>query len=335
MASSPKMKTAIGLIAVAALCAAAYLLWKYEHGRQNGLLTLYGNVDIRQVDVGFRVPGRILEVLVDEGDRVEKGQPLAKLDVDLLRQQKEQAQAALDAEKASLLKLERGYRVQEIAQARAAVSEAVASAENAEINLKRVAGLRKSNAISQRELDNTRAAEQEARARLKSARDNLDMLLSGYREEEVLAQKARVEQAEAEFKRASIHLDDGVLFAPQKGIILTRAREAGAIVADGQTVYTITLTDPLWLRAYVSEPDLGKIKPGMDVLVGVDSAPDKKFAGVVGFISPTAEFTPKTVETKDIRTNLVYRIRVRAQDPENVMRQGMPVTIFVDTAGNE
>lgn len=326
------MKTAIVLIVASALCAAAYFLWKYEHGRRDGLLTLYGNVDIRQVDVGFRVPGRILEVLVDEGDLVEKGQPLARLDVDLLRQQKDQAQAALDAEKASLLKLERGYRVQEIAQARAAVAEAAASAENAEINLKRVASLRKSNAISQRELDNTRAVEQEARARLKSARDNLDMLLSGYREEEVLAQKARVGQAEAQFKRAEIQLNDGVLHAPQKGVILTRARETGAIVADGQTVYTITLTDPLWLRAYVCEPDLGKIKPGMKVSVAVDSVPDKKFAGVVGFISPTAEFTPKTVETKDIRTNLVYRIRVRAEDPENVMRQGMPVTIFVDTA---
>ena len=147
-----------------------------------------------------------------------------------------------------------------------------------------------------------------------------------------LAQLAAVAAAEAELRRAEIDLADGVLHAPQKGTILTRAREAGAIVQPGQTVYTLTLTEPVWLRAYVDEPNLGKIRPGMPVRVAVDAAPGKTFPGTVGFISPTAEFTPKTVETREVRTALVYRLRVQAQDPENVMRQGMPVTIFVDTA---
>ena len=107
--------------------------------------------------------------------------------------------------------------------------------------------------------------------------------------------------------------------SPQKGVVLTRAREAGAIVQAGQSVYTLTLTDPLWLRAYVDEPDLGRIKPGMPVRVLVDAAPGKSFSGSVGFISPTAEFTPKTVETHEVRTALVYRLRVQVDDPENVM----------------
>lgn len=328
-----KWKKGIIILALVAFCAgAAWTVWRHYADENRHGLVLYGNVDIRQVDLGFRVSGRIAEVLVEEGDIVEKGQPMARLDCDLLTQQKDGAAASLDAQKADLARLERGYRAEEVAQARASVAAAKAVAENAAINLNRVAGLRVSNAISQKELDNARAAAREANAKLRSANDNLEMLASGYREEDILAQKAAVAGAEAQLKRAEIQLADGVLYAPQKGVVLTRAREAGAIVQDGQTIYTLTLTQPLWIRAYVSEPNLGKIKPGMSVYVTVDATPGKKYPGTVGFISPTAEFTPKTVETTEVRTNLVYRIRVQAEDPENVMRQGMPVTIYIDTA---
>ena len=321
----------IQVIAVLAILAGAgFLAWHLFGARQSGDLTLYGNVDIRQVDLGFRVGGRIAAVLVDEGDAVSEGQPLARLDDDLLRQQRDQAAAKLAGQKADLARLERGYRVEEIAQARASVAAATAVAENASINLKRVAAMRASNAISQKELDNARAAEREAAAKLRSAQDQLDMLTSGYREEDVLAQRAAVAAADAELNHAEIQVRDAVLAAPQKGIILTRAREAGAIVQAGQTVYTLTLTNPVWLRAYVDEPNLGKVKPGMSVRVAVDAAPGKTFPGTVGFISPTAEFTPKTVETRAVRTALVYRLRVQVEDPENVMRQGMPVTITLE-----
>lgn len=327
-------KTRVLLIAALALVCLGGALWgwKLYEGRKPQGLVLYGNVDIRQVDLGFRVGGRIASVLVDEGDAVTEGQPLARLDADILRQQRDQAAAGLAGQKADLARLERGYRTEEVAQAKAQVAAARAVAENAAINLNRVTTMRQSNAISQKELDNARAADREAAARLRSSEDQLDMLLSGYREEDVLAQRAAVAAAEAELRRADIQLADGVLHAPQKGVILTRAREAGAIVQPGQTVYTLTLTEPVWLRAYVDEPNLGRIKPGMPVRVAVDAAPGKTFPGTVGFISPTAEFTPKTVETREVRTALVYRLRVRAEDPENVMRQGMPVTILVDTA---
>lgn len=330
MALSRKTRGLVIAALALACLGGAFWGWKLYEGRTPQGLVLYGNVDIRQVDLGFRVGGRIASVLVDEGDAVSEGQPLARLDADILRQQRDQAAARLAGQKADLARLERGYRTEEVAQARAQVAAARAVAENAAINLHRVTTMRASNAISQKELDNARAADREAAARLRSSEDQLDMLLSGYREEEVLAQRAAVAAAEAELRRADIELADGVLHAPQKGIILTRAREAGAIVQPGQTVYTLTLTDPVWLRAYVDEPNLGRIKPGMAVRVAVDAAPGKTFPGTVGFISPTAEFTPKTVETREVRTALVYRLRVQAQDPENVMRQGMPVTIFVD-----
>lgn len=239
---------------------AVFLLWQWL--RHDGdQLVLYGNVDIRQVDLSFRVNGRIASVLVDEGDAVAPGQALARIDDDLLTQQRDQAAAELERQQASLLRLERGYRVEEIAQARAAVSGSAALAENAQINLNRVAAMRVSNAISQKDLDNARAQYSEASAKLRSNQDQLDMLLSGYREEEVLAQKAAVAAAAAALNHAEIQLRDAVLAAPQKGIVLTRAREAGAIVQAGQTVYTLTLTDPLWLRAYVDEPNLGRVKP--------------------------------------------------------------------------
>ena len=226
-----------------------------------------------------------------------------------------------------MLRLERGYRTEEVEQARAAVARARAVADNAAINLNRVSAMRARNAISQKELDNARSSDRSARAELRSAQEQLDMLLSGYREEDVLAQRAAVDAAAAALELAEIRLRDALLTAPQDGIVLTRAREAGAIVQAGQTVYTLSLVDPVWLRVYVDEPQLGRIKPGMAVRVRVDAVPDKEFSGRVGFISPAAEFTPKSVETMEVRTSLVYRLRVQVDDPDNVMRQGMPVTV--------
>ena len=302
------------LLAGVAVALGWYFLWD---GTQ-GSLVLYGNVEIRQVDVSFRVDGRIARVLVDEGDSVRAGQELACLDDDLLRQQRDQSAAQLAGQKAQLLRLERGYRTEEVEQARAAVARARAVADSA---------MRARNAISQKELDNARSSDRSARAELRSAQEQLDMLLSGYREEEVLAQRAAVDAAAAALELAEIRLRDAVLTAPQDGIVLTRAREAGAIVQAGQTVYTLSLVDPVWLRVYVDEPQLGRIKPGMAVRVRVDAVPDKEFSGRVGFISPAAEFTPKSVETMEVRTSLVYRLRVQVDDPDNVMRQGMPVTV--------
>lgn len=323
-------KKAITAIVVLCLLAAlGYYAWHQIVPHKRTELTLYGNVDIRQVDLGFRVPGRIAQTLADEGDKMAAGQPMARLATDILEQQRDQAEAKVKAQEADLAKLEKGYRVEDIAQARETVAAAKAVAENAEINLHRVQHMRGQNAISQKELDNARAQQREAEAHLRSAQSNLKMLTAGYREEEVLAQRANLEAARAELALARIRVNDSVLTAPQSGTVLTRAREAGAIVQEGETVYTLTLTDPTWLRAYVSEPDLGLIKPGMAVAVSVDAAPGKTFPGEVGFISPTAEFTPKTVETKEIRTNLVYRLRISVDDKENVMRQGMPVTVHI------
>lgn len=317
------------LAGLAALGAGIWV-WLSISGKNADTLVLHGNVDIRQVELGFRVDGRIARMLVEEGETVEAGDELALLDNDLLTLAKEQAKANCEVQKANLKKLEQGYRAEEVDQARAQTASTEAWAINAAENHRRAAALRRSGAISQREYDNALAGAREAEANLRKARDNLSMLASGYREEDVLAQRAAVAAAEAALRRASIELSDTVLTAPEKGVVLTRAKEAGAIVEDGQTVYTLALTNPVWLRVFVGEPFLERIKPGMPVEISVDSAPGRRFAGHVGFISPAAEFAPKTAETDNARAHPVYRVRIAAQDSENIMRQGMPVTVRIN-----
>jgi len=297
-----------------------------------GRLTLYGNVDVRQLDVAFRVGGRISKVLVEEGEELRVGQILAELDDEPLRQAHALATANLAMQESVLLKLERGYRSEEVAQAEAAVVSARAQADHALREFRRIERLRSSNAVSQKDFDSAKAAFVDAGAGLTSAMENFAKLKSGYQQEDVDAQRAMAAAARAQLDQARTALNDAVLKAPQDGVVLVRVREAGAMVQPGQTVYSLSLTRPVWIRAYIRQPKLGLIKPGMSVRVAVDSAPDKSWPGVVGFISPKAEFTPKSVETQEVRDDLVYRIRVIAEDPENVMRQGMPVTVTIDGA---
>ncbi|WP_299395887.1 efflux RND transporter periplasmic adaptor subunit [uncultured Desulfovibrio sp.] len=317
--------------AVIAIILLAVFFWT-RRADDAGENVLHGNVEIRQVDVGFRVGGRIAAVLVEEGESVRKGQTLARLETDLLEAEEARTRAQLAQQEATLQRLESGYRSEEIAGARADEAAAAALAENARINLHRVEAMRSGNAVSQKELDNARGTYRNAAAKQKAAREQLALVSAGYREEEILAQRAVVAATRASLQQAVIHVQDAELKAPQDGVVLTRAREAGAIVDAGQTVYTLSLVNPVWLRVYVDEPRLGRIRPGMRVEAETDAAPGRRFAGHVGYVAPAAEFTPKNVETYEVRTSLVYRIRVQVEDPDNIMRQGMPVRVFLPEA---
>ncbi len=330
MALPARLRLPLVVFALCLLVFGGYRLFFSGAGDGAGRLTLYGNVDIRQLDVAFRVGGRIRGVAVEEGDRVEAGRVLAELDDEPLRRSRDAAEADYASQKAQLLKMERGYRAEEVAEAEALLAAAKATADNARREFRRIERMRSTNAVSQKDYDNAEARFLDAAAGLKAARENFDKLSSGYRQEDIAAQRAAADAAEARLEQARISLEDAVLKAPQAGTVLTRVREAGAMVQAGQSVYTLSLTDPLWIRAYVRQPQLGLVKPGMPARVAVDSAPGKSWPGVVGFISPRAEFTPKTVETQEVRDDLVYRIRIIAEDPENVMRQGMPVTVTLE-----
>ena len=324
------------LILVVLACAAGGIWWLYDGKRQpSDLLTLYGNVDIRQVDVGFRVGGRVTELFKEEGNAVKTGERLARLDAKPYEEVFDQAAAQLSMQEIELRKMVAGYRTEDIEQARATLNGAQAVYANAASNLRRVERLRQQNAVSQQSLDEARASYGDALSRRNAAREQLQLMESGYRSEDVERQKAAVEAARAELARATTNLQDTELFAPQDGVVLTRVHEIGAVVQGGQTVYTVTLNNPVWIRAYVTQPNLGNIRPGQEVLLSIDATPDKTYRGRIGFISPTAEFTPKTVETKEVRNDLVFRFRVIADDPDNVMRQGMPVTVTLRKDGGK
>lgn len=303
--------------------ALIYLLCEHFGERE---LVLHGNVEIRQVELSFRVDGRIEQILVDEGMRVEKGQLLARLASDIYKARLEQAEAAVQTQEAQLAKLEAGYRVEEVEQAREQVRSAKAQADYAKIQLDRITSMRRQNAISQQTLDNALSLARQSLANLAAAEQARDMHERGYRKEDIDAQKATLAQARANLELARIALADCELYAPSSGVVLTRAQEEGAIVAQGSPLLTLTLQDPVWLRVYVDEPNLGRIRPGAPVLVWADCL-DKPLEGSIGYVSPSSEFTPKNVETEEVRTSLVYRIRVLARDPGNMLRQGMPVRV--------
>jgi membrane fusion protein YbhG len=323
-----KMPSVRWRIAIAlTLAAAAAVGWFLAAGREDsGTLTLYGNVDIRDVDLGFRVPGRLAEMLVDEGDAVDPGAVLARLDAEPYREAIAAAEARVAQARATALKFANGTRPEEVDQARARVREAEAAAQNAAREARRQAGLVKSGASSDKAAEAARAHQDETAAALASARSALALAEAGYREEDVAAAQAELATAQAQLEQAQTQLADTTLTAPSAGTILSRVREPGTILAQGTPVYTLSLRDPTYVRAYVGEPDLGRVAPGTAVEISTDTSA-KRYHGQVGFVSPRAEFTPRTVETTELRTDLVYRLRIVVSDADEALRQGMPVTV--------
>jgi HlyD family secretion protein len=294
-------------------------------------LKLYGNVDIRGVDLGFRVSGKLTEVLKDEGDAVKAGDLLARIDPVPYEREIEQAKATLLVSQAELDLKKAGYRREELEQARATLAQNIATRTNAERNHQRQTELVKGGSVSQQALDDAEATFEEAKQRVKVSEANLNQLEAGFRVEEVDAAAAQVAQASAALESASIRLADTELKSPSDGVVLTRALEPGTIVQAGATTLSISLENPVWIRAYVHEPELGQVPPGTKVLLFTDGRPDKPYHGKVGFVSPRAEFTPKSVETPHLRTSLVYRLRIIVEDSDGSLRQGMPVTVTLDS----
>lgn len=320
------------LIALLVAGGLAGAWWYKTRHSGSGELVLQGNVEVRQVNLGFKVPGRIETLSVDEGDRVRTGQVLASLEKIYFQDTLAQMRAQVGQLEANYTKLKAGNRPEEIAQARALVAEREATLTNAKIIKSRAESLLKTPAGSQKTVDDATAAERQADASLNSAREALRLQEIGFRAEDIALAKAQFDERKANLQVAERQLADADLVAPNNGTVLSRVREDGAIVQAGETVYVLSLMSPVWVRTYVSEPDLGRIKPGMEVSIHTDTPGGKVYKGKVGFISTAAEFTPKTVETTELRTALVYRIRVVVDGTADELRQGMPVTIDLKPA---
>lgn len=315
------------ILIIGCVLAFAYYFFKNNRSAKEDLV-IHGNVDIRQIDLGFRVNGRLQNMNFEEGDVVSEGNLLAQIDPKPFELELNNQESQLQAAKANYDKLLAGNRYQEIEAAKAFLKEKEVAHANALITLNRQKDLAAKKFASQQTLDDALAREKEAKAQFNSAKSNLNLLESGFRSEEIKQAKAQLDAAIARTDIAKTNLADTKLLAPSKGIIFTRIREPGSIIAFGEPVYTLSITEPIWVRGYISEVDLGRVKPGMQVFVFIDTY-QNPFQGQIGFISPQAEFTPKNIETKEIRTDLVYRLRIAVADPQGHLRQGMPVTIHI------
>ena len=327
----PARKARWAVIIVALLALGGALAFWFTRGHDNqDALRLYGNVDIREVQLAFRQPGRITQMTFDEGDVVTAGARLATLDAQPYQDALAAAQAQVQVAQAELAKLRRGLRPQEIIQAQEALNQAQAVARRAERDYVRLSRLLPSKASSQQDVDNARAARDQAIAGIKAAKAALSQAREGFRKEDIAAAEAQLAAAMATRDQAATALADTELFAPSDGTVIARIREPGSMVVSQSAVYNLSLDKPVYVRAYIGETALGRIAPGTPVQVRSDSS-KKIYHGQIGFISPRAEFTPKTVETTDLRTDLVYRLRIVVSDADAALRQGMPITIEVDT----
>jgi HlyD family secretion protein len=325
----------IAVLLIAGLAGGAWYYYRSGSGTADRTPVFYGNVDIREVVLGFRVAGRIERMAFDEGDKVVAGQTLAALDRKPFMDNLALQTAAIDQADANLQKLKAGSRPEEIEQARANVAARQAALENARGVYQRQQELEKRDFASRQVFENAAAQLRQAEAELKSAQESEKLAVQGPRKEDIAAAAAALEAARAQKQISETALGDAELRAPADGVITTRAVEPGAIVAAGTAVYTLSLQSPVWVRAYVAEPRLGVLHPGMSVEVLTDTRPRQPYYGQIGYISPVAEFTPKSVETPELRADLVYRFRVMVKAPDSALRQGMPVTVRIPQGSSD
>lgn len=333
-----KIRILIAVVIVAVVVAGGTYWYLDERRPQPDVLTLYGNVDIRQVALAFTVSERIDQMYAEEGERVKKGQVLAALDTRRFTKRVAQSQAQVAAQEQVVAALVAGSRPEEINQARANVKAAQAEAHNARVVARRQTDLVKRGLTSKENADDARSVADAAEARLRAVQAALELALKGPREEDIAAAKARLRALQAQLALDREDLADARLAAPADGVIEDRILQPGDMATPQTPVYTLALMQPLWVRAYVPETDLGNVRPGMAAAVTTDSFPGKHYRGWVGFVSPTAEFTPKNVETPEVRTSLVYQVRVFVCNPRDELRQGMPATVTLSpgqVAGNK
>ncbi len=322
----------IPIVILLAGAAAAGWYWKQSRREISGDTTLkvYGNIDTRLVNLAFEASGRIDELGVNEGAQVRAGERLARLDTRRLELARDAALAKVKAQKEVVREMVAGTRPEEIRKLEAELAATRTQAANLQRSHQRIRDLEKRNLASSQQLEDAATAAQAARDNVRSLEAGLELAQAGPREEQIAAAQATLAAMEAELALAQRNLQDAELFAPADGVIQSRILEPGDMASPERPVFTLALTDPLWARVYLPETILGKVKPGMPAWLTSDSFPGKAYDGWVGYISPSAEFTPKSVQTEDTRTDLVYQARVFACNPQGELRLGMPVTVQFD-----
>ncbi len=326
-----KKKTIPLLLLLIVIFSGLFFYGKMDNNIAADKIVLYGNVDIREVKLNFNGNERIKNILVQEGDTVKKGQTLASLNSELLQAKSAQAKAMLEAQKQVLAALVTGTRQEDIDKAKADLEATEAKQISAQSSAYRINKLAEKNLASKDEAEHTNSVAEAYKADVKAHEAALRLAIAGPRKEDIAQARAILQARQAEYILAQQNLKNAILYAPNNGIIRNRILEEGDMVSPQTPVMTLALNHPVWVRAYLSETQLGQVKPGMAATVHTDSYPDKSYSAWVGYISPTAEFTPKNIETPELRTHLVYQLRVYTCNQDNELRLGMPATVKIDT----
>ena len=315
------MTRALGVVALVLLAAGC--------GREETTaIEASGTLEATEAELGFQVPGRIDSILVQEGDRVTSGQRIAVLDLDELTARRDAAVAMAAAQRARLAELERGFRPEEVAQAEVALQSAQHRLDDAERDLTRTRNLFEGGAVSRQALDNQQSAFNLARSDRDRLQQQVNLLKSGSRPEQIAAQRAMLAQAEAARVQTDATLTQAVVVAPFSGSVTRRQREPGEVISAGLPVVSLANLDDRWVRIYVREDEVGRVKLGGKAEIMVDAFPDRRYGGEVVFISQEAEFTPRNVQTKEERVKLVYRVKVRVVgDTAQDLKPGLPADV--------
>lgn len=295
---------------------------------KNKEIKYYGNVDTRTVMLGFRFLGIIKNIEKDEGMIVHKGEKLVELVNDNLKNSLEEVNANISIAQAELKKLKSGFRSEEINEAKAQILDVQANLNRTKDNYDRQSQLIKTRAISEEAYVVSQTAYKQSLAQLDKAKALYELKKNGYRSEDIEAQEAKLKSLQIQAEKIKIDIRDSVIISPTDGVILARYKEPGSVVNPAENVIELTQTDEFWIKAYVDESNLGKIKPSEKMLIYTDSRKEP-YEGYIGFISSNAEFTPKNIQTEELRADLVYRFRVIVKNPDNNLKQGMPVTLKI------
>jgi HlyD family secretion protein len=315
------------LLVILIAAVAAGLLYTFFARNQRGndhFINVSGNIEATEVNVGFKISGRIVSLSVQEGDWAEKGRVLAKLDDEDLRSRLESARATLMSAQARLKKLLAGSRPEEIREAEAALRQAQFDLENKQNSHERMKTLYERKVIPKEVFDNSETGFKIAKASLERTTENYKLVKEGPRKEDIEDARAQVEQARASVKLTETQLGYAVLSSPLSGVVLVKSSEVGEVVNPGTSILTLADLDHVWLKAYIPETDLGRVRWGQEVIVTTDLRTKKEYKGKISFISSQAEFTPKNIQTEKERVTLVYRIKVDLPNPDRELKPGMP-----------
>lgn len=317
------------LAALVAVSLIALLFRNTGYDSRSNTIPISGNIEITEVRVSFRMPGRLLARLVDEGASVTKGDVVARLDTEEMHQEVALRTAEKAVAEAMLQEIKNGALPEEIAQLQAKRDQAQADFDRQQAEYTRQKQLVDQDVISKREFDASRAAFEVAQSRLEEASKALSLIQKGTREEKIAQAEARLQQVTEALAIAQTRLGYGELEAPISGSVLSKSAEPGEFVQAGMPIITIGDLSDVWLRAFISETDLGRVKLGDKVLIHTDTYPDKPYEGRVTFISSEAEFTPKNIQTAQERVKLVYRIKVQINNPNQELKPGMPADAVI------